>query len=61
MVLMAFDPILAGFDKPVLIKLGDICLDQVNLLAGDPQQALQGIALIRIAQPVDGRQRVDRG
>src|SRR5262249_26535404 len=51
-------PILTGFDKPVLVKLGDVRLNQIHLFGDDLQQAPQGIALIGIAQPVDDWQEV---
>ena len=49
-------PVLAGLDKPVLVELGDVLLDDVYLLADDPQQRLERLTLLRVALAVDGRE-----
>ena len=53
------DPVFAGLDEPVLVELRDIVLDDIHLLADDPQQRAQRIVVLRIAHAVhDGQQFV---
>ena len=51
-------PVLAGLDEPVLVELGDVVFDDVHLLGDHLQQGAQRIALLGVAQAVDGRQQV---
>jgi hypothetical protein len=48
-------PVLAGFDKPVLIELGDVGVHDVDLFGNHLQQRAQLITAIRIAQLIDRR------
>ena len=52
------DPIITGFDEPVVIELGDIVLDQVDLRGDHAQKLPQGAAHVEIALPVDDRQKL---
>ena len=51
------DPILAGLDEPILVKLRDVVLYDVHLLGDDLQQRAQGITLLGVALPIYHRQQ----
>ena len=52
------NPILAGLDKPVLIELGDIGLDDIHLLGDYAQEGLELPTRLRVTDAVHGRQEI---
>lgn len=51
-------PIFAGLNEPILVKLRDVVLDHVHLLADHAQQRAQRIALVRVARAINNGQQV---
>ena len=52
------DPVVARLDEPVVVKLGDVVLDHVDLLGDDAQQGAQRLPAFRIALPINCRQQI---
>ena len=52
------DPILRRLDEPVVVELANVLLDDGDLLADDGQQRLERVALVGVADAVDGRQQI---
>src|SRR5262249_9419961 len=50
-------PLGAGLDEPALVARGDVVLDRRDLVVYHLEQCAQHLALRRIAQPVDRRQK----
>src|SRR5258706_329363 len=51
-------PLLAGFNKPVLVELGNVRLYDVYLLGNHAQESFQRQTLLCITAAVDCRQKV---
>src|SRR5260370_4076194 len=51
-------PVLASFDEPVLVELGNIILNDIYLLGDDPQQCLERPTLFRVTLAVDSWQEL---
>jgi len=51
-------PILAGFDEPVFVELGDIGVEDIGLLGDDAEQSLKLPSLVDVAAAVDGGQEL---
>src|SRR5678815_1478233 len=50
------DPVIGGLDEPVLVELGDVVLDDIDLLGDDLEQGLERIAAVCVPDANDRRQ-----
>src|SRR4029434_9392145 len=52
------DPVFAGFDEPVFVKLVDIALDHIDLFSDDPEKRAQRITSVGVALAMHRRQEL---